>query len=361
MNSSKTSYYPSFSSLDLYYLSVSSNIFLYGYIIILIIGFTGNICQIITFSRKTLRNISTGVLFLALCISDTIYLLLSIYVVIVFGFNIPDRSNYARDCQFRHYLNYLSTNFSAWMLATISCDRWIRSQFTTKAQQFCTPRTAIYTIIIVFIFDCLLHIHLLTPMFGQIAPGVTTNCGPDSRYPSYTYFYNTIWPVISLLTVTIIPASCMVFCLIAITINVKTHRNRVIAIGQTNENQQDRRRAHFLHRQMLILMLATLMLFFLTTCPIALLNFAIATLNIQQSFSFKLMLISILDFITLLNYSLNFYLHSLTSKLFRREFFQYFPCSISITFRRSNQTSNVTRTQRHLIRQQQGTVTQLIG
>ncbi|CAF4747747.1 unnamed protein product, partial [Rotaria sp. Silwood2] len=135
----------------------------------------------------------------------------------------------------------------------------------------------------------------------------------------------------------------------------------VIAIGQTNENRQDRRRAHFLHRQMLILMLATLMLFFLTTCPIALLNFAIATLNIQQSFSFKLMLISILDFITLLNYSLNFYLHSLTSKLFRREFFQYFPCSISITFRRSNQTSNVTRTQRHLTRQQHGTVTQLIG
>ncbi|CAF3645710.1 unnamed protein product [Rotaria sp. Silwood1] len=314
-----------------------------------------------TFSRKTMRHTSTGILFLALSISDTIYLLLSIYVTIVFGFQIPDQSNYAKNCQFRHYLNYLSTNFSAWMLATISCDRWLRSQFPTKAQRFCTPRTAIYSIIIALILDCLLHIHLLTPMFGQIAPGITTNCGPDSRYPNYTYFYNTICPVITVLTVTIIPASFMLFCLIAIIINVQTRRNRVIAIEQTNGNQQERRRAHFLQRQMFILMLAALMLFFLTTCPIALFYFVISTLNIQQSFSFTLMLISILNFVTLLNYSLNFYLHCLTSKLFRKEFFQYFPCSISITFRRSNQTSNVTHTQRYLTRPQQGTVTQLMG
>ncbi|CAF1478768.1 unnamed protein product, partial [Rotaria sp. Silwood1] len=150
--------------------------------------------------------------------------------------------------------------------------------------------------------------------------------------------------------VTIIPASFMVFCLIAIIINVQTRRNRVITIEQTNENQQERRRAHFLHRQMFILMFAALMLFFLTTCPIALFYFAIATLNIQQPFSFKLMLISILDFVTTLNYSLNFYLHCLTSKLFRKEFFQYFPCSISIAFRQSNQASNVTHTQRYLTR-----------
>jgi hypothetical protein len=110
--------YTSFSSQDLYNLTVSSNIFLYGYIIIMIIGFIGNICQIITFSRKTMRNVSTGVLFLALSISDTVYLLLSLYVLIIYGFQIPDKSDYAKTCQFRHYISYLSTNFSAWMLTT---------------------------------------------------------------------------------------------------------------------------------------------------------------------------------------------------------------------------------------------------
>lgn len=105
------------SPVDLYYITTSSNIFLYGLISILIVGFIGNTFQIITFSRKTMRNISTGVLFLALSISDTIYLLLSIYNLIIFGLQIPDRSDYARACQIRHFSGYLATNFSAWMLA----------------------------------------------------------------------------------------------------------------------------------------------------------------------------------------------------------------------------------------------------
>ena len=103
--------------LDFYFIATSSNIFLYGFISILVVGFIGNTCQILTFSRKTMRNISTGVFFLALSISDTMYLLLSIYTVIIYGFQIPDRSDYARTCQLRHFIHYLTTNFSAWMLA----------------------------------------------------------------------------------------------------------------------------------------------------------------------------------------------------------------------------------------------------
>ncbi|CAF1052713.1 unnamed protein product [Rotaria sp. Silwood1] len=345
MNSSVLSY-SDFSSLDLYYVSVSSNIFLYGYIIMLIIGFTGNICQILTFSRKTLRNISTGILFLALSISDTIYLLLSLYVLIIYGFHVPDQSNYAKNCQFRHFTSYLSTNFSAWMLTTISCDRWIRSQFPIKAQQICSPRTIIYLIIIVLFFVCLLYVHLLTPMFGQIAPGITTYCGADKRYLSYSYFYNEIFPVITILIINIIPASCMIFFLVGITINIHKHRNRIVPLRQINLNQQEKRRARFLHRQMLILMIVTLMLFFLTTFPVALLEFTISTLHIQVSFAFYLLLISILDFITILNYSLNFYFHCLTSKLFRKEFLKWIPCSISITFRNSNHAAIVPNNQR---------------
>ena len=110
-----------FSALDLYYLSVSTNVFLYGYLTIMTIGFIGNTCQIITFGRRTLRRVSTGVLFLALSISDTIYLLLRIYVLLIYGFKVPDRSNPTVSCQIRHFFNYLATNFSAWMLALSQC------------------------------------------------------------------------------------------------------------------------------------------------------------------------------------------------------------------------------------------------
>lgn len=115
MSGPNTSFAP-FSPTDLSNLSAATNIFLYGYLIIMCIGFVGNLCQILTFSRKTMRNVSTGVLFLALSISDTLYLLLSTYVLIIYGFKLSDKSDLAVTCRLRHFSSYFTTNFSAWML-----------------------------------------------------------------------------------------------------------------------------------------------------------------------------------------------------------------------------------------------------
>ena len=114
-----TDWYSQLTPLDFHYFAVSTNIFLYGYLTMMCIGFFGNLCQIVTFSRKTMRHVSTGVFFLALSISDFIYLLLHFHIVIVYGLGHPDRSDLNHTCRLRHFLNYLTTNFSAWIL-TIS-------------------------------------------------------------------------------------------------------------------------------------------------------------------------------------------------------------------------------------------------
>ncbi len=156
-----------------------------------------------------MRNFSTGILFS--CIK---YIRYNLYNLILYGFQIPDRLDYAKTCQFRHFISYLSKNFSAWILTTnnnliinkkkhiflilISSNRSVHLQFALKAQWLCTPRTAIYSITIALIFDCLLHVHLLTPMFGQIAPGFTTTYGANILYPTYSYFYTEFWPIITI-------------------------------------------------------------------------------------------------------------------------------------------------------------------
>lgn len=117
MNNVDTRFFVPPSSLDLYYLAVSANIFLYGFPTIMCIGFVGNACQILIFGRKTMRSVSTGILFLALSISDMTYLLVCIYLVITYGFQKPDRSDTNISCRIRHFLIYFTTNFSAWMLA----------------------------------------------------------------------------------------------------------------------------------------------------------------------------------------------------------------------------------------------------
>src|SRR4051812_45468123 len=49
-----------------------------AYPITFIFGFLGNTASLLTFSRPTLRKVSTGCLFIALAISDTSYLLICV-------------------------------------------------------------------------------------------------------------------------------------------------------------------------------------------------------------------------------------------------------------------------------------------
>ena len=234
----------------------------------------------------------------------------------------------------------------------VSCDRWIRSQFPTAAQRWCTPRTAIYAIISATVIDFLLHSHLLTPLFGSDRLGLSRICGAIKAYPSYAYFFNEYWPIITILTVTILPSCCMILCLTAITINVHLQRKRVQPIH--SQNAQDQQRSYFLNRQMFILMMVNLSVFFLTTLPVAFLRFAISTLKIQQAFSLSLLLVAIFGVITTANYSLNFYLHCLTSKLFRNEFCRWFLCSSLVRFKHDThemqQGTNQIHPQRQLTR-----------
>lgn len=111
------------TDLDFYYLSTAKNIFLYGFLTVMTAGFLGNIFQILTFSRKTMRKISTGFLFLILSFSDSIQLILSIYVVVVYGFSLPDRSDLQHTCRLRHFLGQFTSNLSAWILTTSSFER----------------------------------------------------------------------------------------------------------------------------------------------------------------------------------------------------------------------------------------------
>ena len=58
---------------------IQSQIALIGYAILFILGSFGHTSSFLIFLRPTLRRISTSCLFIALTISDSIYLLVSIY------------------------------------------------------------------------------------------------------------------------------------------------------------------------------------------------------------------------------------------------------------------------------------------
>ncbi len=59
-----------------------------GYLVTFLLGFFGNISSLMTFSRPTLRKVSTGCLFIALAISDLSYLLTCVIDVLEFGLQV---------------------------------------------------------------------------------------------------------------------------------------------------------------------------------------------------------------------------------------------------------------------------------
>lgn len=164
MSGSNTSFAP-FSPTDLSNLSAATNIFLYGYLIIMCIGFVGNLCQILTFSRKTMRNVSTGVLFLALSISDTLYLLLSTYVLIIYGFKLSDKSDLAVTCRLRHFSSYFTTNFSAWMLTM-------------------SNTSAVKVYLVIFSLTCFFS------LWWSVDPHAIPSQSPRFLYSSYSYLFD---------------------------------------------------------------------------------------------------------------------------------------------------------------------------
>jgi len=59
-----------------------------GYPITFLLGFIGNTASLMTFSRVTLRKISTGCLFIVLAISDTLFLLMCVFDFLEFGLKV---------------------------------------------------------------------------------------------------------------------------------------------------------------------------------------------------------------------------------------------------------------------------------
>jgi hypothetical protein len=59
-----------------------------GYTITFLLGFLDNTASLLTFSRPTLRKISTGCLFIILAVSDMVYLIMCFIDYLEFGLHV---------------------------------------------------------------------------------------------------------------------------------------------------------------------------------------------------------------------------------------------------------------------------------
>ncbi|CAF0992218.1 unnamed protein product [Adineta ricciae] len=295
-----------------------------GYPITFLLGFMGNMLSLVTFSRLTLRKVSTGCLFIVLAISDTLFLVISVFDFVEFGLQIPFYRHlpYNELCRFRTFISCVSQFLSSWTLVTISVDRWIRARFPYKSGSLCTPKKALIVVGVILLIDVGLYAQVLTPLFGMLLPGFSIiACGPNIFNTSYLVFYLLYWTIVQILVVSLIPATLMILLLIDIYINVQARKKAVIQPNNISHETNKSRQQKTLQRQMFVLMLTSITIFLLTTLPVAIYKIlSPRQSNVSSSIIAVASIWVGLGWFQTLNYAVNFYSHCLTSTLFRKEF-----------------------------------------
>ncbi|CAF5020761.1 unnamed protein product, partial [Rotaria sp. Silwood1] len=147
-----------------------------------------------------LRVISTGFLFFMVAVSDILYLMITIFEFVEAGIvqGAIFLSVYDNVCRFRWFSKGLIRFCSAWILVFIAIDRWLRTRFPFKVNQWCTRRNASIAVLIATLFGIALHSHMLsTQLFGRFFPGIpSVACGPINPTSFYMPFFFTQWPII---------------------------------------------------------------------------------------------------------------------------------------------------------------------
>lgn len=298
-----------------------------GYAFSYAIGFIGHTCSLIIFSSKSLRETSTGLFFIFLTISNVLYQLISIRDFIVLYLRIPTVPD-ANICRLRVFIQNFSTVTSAWLLVLITVDRLIRVRFPYQQTRICTQKMALYSTTIVCICSILFTCHVLQPSFAYTNVASNT-CGP-SRSPTtpYSYFYFEIWFLLQLIFTYFIPSILMIICVISIYCKIRLQRTLVVGVARRERIQ----------RHMLILMLSSIACFIICTIPYSIHRIVYQRTGVTTD---TINIIAILTLIFNLNYCMTFYIHCLTSKLFRQTFIEqikriFIPCK--------NQRQDITST-----------------
>ncbi|CAF4546891.1 unnamed protein product [Rotaria sp. Silwood2] len=249
----------------------------FGYLFTFLLGFPGNIASLFTFSQPTLRKISTGCLFLLLAISDTVYLLMYVLDCLEFGVQIHfyGHGTYDQLCQFRTFVKYISQVTSAWILAIVSVDRWIRTRFPFKAGSMCTPKKALIAVAVVLV--------------------IFTGC--------------------------LVPAITMFTILIDISISIRVRKRMIIQPIHISREDNNMKRQQDLQKQMFILMFASICIFLITSLPLAIYKIiSVRQENLSLAVFHMVIILTALTWFQSLFYAVNFYFHCLGSTLFRNEF-----------------------------------------
>jgi hypothetical protein len=294
-------------------------------------GFTGNFLSLLLFIQKELRQVSTGLIFLLLNIFSTIHLLSLIVEFLDSIFKVQIFFNDKFRCQFILWLQNATRTICSFLAATVSIDRFIRSEYPMKSRIWCTIKNVMKLFTLYFIFSILFYGFFFHP----------ANVFDSSGQCSYPYdqgfrlYALNIMPPLRFLLICIIPTVLMVGCGGRMLINIRQAKSRV-ALQKSAQNpgvatvgapgskgtgtaEDTRRKSASIDQMLFLMVLSNVIAYIITQIP-----FNIYTLyygyETSDNFTFYSLMRAFLLMWSSIYFGIGFYLYCVTSPQFRKQF-----------------------------------------
>jgi hypothetical protein len=292
-------------------LSYFIDLFSYGF------GFIGNLLSlIIFFSQEEFRNVSTGVLFLLMTISNTVHLW-TLTTEFLGTFDIYVYSNVFLQCRLNYFVQNVSRAVSTYLAITVAIDRFIRSELPMRSRIICTRRNAIKLNFIYIIIFSILFSFWFCPLNTANPANGTCYTGRSSIY---NYFFNYIYLPIRFILVCIFPVIIMSLANIRMLYNIRQIRRRIQGDNQINtiNNGLNNRRMTPLDRMLLYMTLVNVIVFIMTQIPFHIYTIVQSNYSIYDVWT-NLLIRAFLLIWSSIYFGIGFYLYCLASPLFREK------------------------------------------
>ncbi|XP_067650358.1 probable G-protein coupled receptor 139 [Haliotis asinina] len=284
----------------------------YYILVILILGFPGNLASIVTIIKMS-RLKSSTVYIAALSVVDNVALILkTIFMELL---HHPNAFSVA-GCRFMCFFGLVTAAFSNWILVAVATERFMAVRFPLKVASIWTLRRTVFLVCVIFSCLCVLHLHIFWTMVNSVH-----GCVYSADYSDFTAEY---WYWISASAYAFIPCTVLIMFNFLIVYNIqqssKVRRHLAMSVSPSNKAQRSGSGSHDNH--ITIMLFTVTIMFVILTIPRCIVLLVIKAGPPQSPREH--MQRRLLDVLTSMfadsNHAVNFYLYFFSGRQFRYQF-----------------------------------------
>jgi hypothetical protein len=274
------------------------------YLIVFVIGVTGNSFNLLVFLRRRFRRNSCSIYFIAYSINNIISLTVGLLLwSLTFGFHFDMENQVLSYCKIRRYFTHVNFLLSSCLLTMASINRYARvrqAQMTKHRQRYislCKRRTTYIVLSLTIVFCLIANVHI--PIFFEIHH--------DECY-ARPGLYRYLFDIFFLVFYALLPPISMIAINIATVVHIRSIKKLVHPTVSRREYN------------LIVLVIAHSVTNAVLTLPFTInkfVNYMFANSDASEESKLASVLTLLIAF---MNPGFSFFLYTLTTRAFRHEF-----------------------------------------